>query len=260
MTPAAVFVGDVVHKRLRPVGHALRYRVFSVLIDPARTGDIASKTRLFSHNRFNLVSLHDCDYGNGRNLMDHLFGTIGAMPGCEDVTGFRMLCYPRILGYVFNPLTVYYALDDAGRTKAILYEVTNTFGQRKTYAVPVEPDNSETIVQNCPKTLYVSPFNDVSGTYHFRVTPPDGSDLTVGVALRTEDGPTLKAYFRGQRRPFCDRTLLLALGLTGFLTAKVTVGIHYEALKLWLKGLRLQPRPLNSGEPVDYALGVKERT
>ena len=169
-----------------------------------------------------------------------------------------MLCYPRVLGYVFNPLTVYFGLDAAGAVRAALYEVTNTFGQRKTYALSVA-GTGETIALSCPKSLYVSPFNDVSGTYSFRLTPPDAPDLTVGVALRTEDGPLLNAYFAGTQSALTDRALLWALARTGLLTLKVIVGIHWEALKLWAKGLRLQPRPLNSGDAVDYGIGVEER-
>lgn len=256
MSDAALYSGQVVHRRIAPTAHVLRYRVFSLLIDPQKIGEVARKTRFFSHNRFNLVSLHDRDFGIGGDLMDHLRRTVEGLGPDHGVTRFVMLCYPRVLGYGFNPLTVYFGLDADGRTRAMLYEVSNTFGQRKTYALPVG-DADGTIAQTCPKSLYVSPFNDVSGHYSFRASPPGGDDLTLGVALRSNDGPVLKAYFRGEKRPLTSAILVKELARCGLLTLKVTAAIHFEALRLWLKGLTLKPRPLHSGPPVDYASATR---
>ena len=255
MARAGLFLGDVVHRRLRPVTHALRYRVFSLLIDP----EAVQTTRLFSHNRFNLLSFFDKDHGDGVDLAKHLNRMVAEMPEHPPVARFMMLCYPRVLGYAFNPITVYFGLDAADRTVAMIYEVNNTFGQRKTYVLPVAAHDTREIAQSCAKALYVSPFNDVSGTYSFRITPPADDTLTIGVALRTSEGPLLKAYFRGDRRPLTDKALLTALLKTGLLTLKVIAAIHAEALRLWLKGLRLQPRPPAAGAPVVYGPPVEER-
>ena len=141
----------------------------------------------------------------------------------------------------------------ADAVRLLIYEVNNTFGQRKTYVLPVvAQEQGQAISQSCAKELYVSPFNDVSGTYSFHLTPP-GESLTVGVALRNADGPLLKAHFRGERRPFSDAALLRALARTGWLTLKVTLAIHFEAARLWLKGLRLVKRPPAPTNPVTYA-------
>ncbi len=240
---AGLYRGTVVHSRVRPVRHRLRYRVFAVLFDCSALDALDRRLRLFSRNRFNLFSLHDRDHGEGGDLQSHL-GELTRKAGMADtVERFMMLCYPRILGYAFNPLTVYYGLARDGQVKLVAYEVNNTFGQRQTYVLPVgETGEDGIIAQSRAKTLYVSPFNSARGDYSFHLTPP-ADDLVVGVALRDRDGPVLKAHFRGHRQPLSDASLLRALAAMGWMTVKVFAGIHWEAAKLWLKGLPLQPRP-----------------
>ncbi len=170
-----------------------------------------------------------------------------------------MLCYPRILGYVFNPLTVYFGLDAEDRVRLVIYEVNNTFGGRKSYVLPAEPDKNGLIVQGCRKRLYVSPFNTGDGTYLFHATPLD-DDLTVGVALKDDAGPLLKAYFRGRRTALTDANLLRAIRRTGWMTLKVMAGIHYEAAKLWLKGLRTVPRSAKPDNSISFIDVPREGT
>ncbi len=253
----AIYNGHVVHARVRPCAHSLKYRVFAVLLDCDRLDQLKSRVRLFSHNRFNLFSIHDRDHGDGSPIADYLQSLLADMPERSDIHRFTMLCYPRILGYVFNPLTVYFGLDAHDRPRLMVYEVNNTFGQRKTYVLPVEAKDGSLISQNCRKEFYVSPFNTDTGRYSFRVTPP-GENLTVGVALRDKEGPVLKAFFRGERQDLTTANLLGALARTGWMTVKVTAGIHLEAARLWLKGLRLQPRPPAPRRPVTY-VGAKSR-
>jgi DUF1365 family protein len=238
----ALYEGIVVHKRLRPVQHALRYRVFSLLLDCAELGALDRRLRLFSYNRFNVCSLYDADHGDGTSLQDYL-AALALDAGYPEIERFLILCYPRMLGYGFNPVTVYFGLDRDDRPILIVYEVNNTFGERQSYAIPVHTTGEgATVSQDCPKTFYVSPFNTVNGRYMFHVTPL-GDDLTLGIALEDDIGPILKAYFRGRRAPLSDRTLLGVLMRTGWLSVKVTAAIHFEALKLWLKGLRIKKRP-----------------
>ncbi len=244
MTASAIYEGVVVHKRVRPIQHALRYNVFSLLLDCDELPDLDRRIRLLSYNRFNVCSLYDADHGDGTPLPGYL-REIAAQSGVAGIERFLMLCYPRMLGYGFNPVTVYFGVNAHGDTRLIIYEVNNTFGERQTYVVPVgNPDKggSATVSQSCQKTFYVSPFNSVDGRYTFHVTPL-GDDITIGIALHNDEGPVLKAYFRGARAPLTDRTLLSALARMGWLSVKVMAAIHFEALKLWLKGLRLVKRP-----------------
>ena len=237
-----IYNGTVVHKRVRPKRHALSYRVFSCLFDVDRLGELDRRLRLFSYNRFNLVSLNDRDHSGNEPLGAYLRRVADESGHGAGVHRFLMLCYPSVLGYVFNPLTVYYGLDREDRVRLMVYEVSNTFGERMTYVLPTGPDADGVIFQECAKRFFVSPFNDVEGRYQFHVTPP-AEKLTVGVALRTGEGPLMTAHFAGNHAPFTDGGLMKAIARTGWLTGKVIAGIHYEALRLWLKGLRLKKRP-----------------
>ena len=238
----ALYKGTVTHKRLKPVKHALKYGVFNLFVDCDEIDALAKKLRFFSHNSPNLVALYDKDYGDSENLRAYLDDL--AQKGAPDVKidRFKMLTYPRILGYAFNPLTVYYGHDEHGDVRLMIYEVNNTFGQRHTYVIPAQADENGVIWQNCDKQFYVSPFNDVSGQYSFHATPAANS-LTLGVALRDNEGPLLNAYFKGERETLTDKALVAAILSTGWMTVKVMAGIHFEALKLFIKGVKLQPRP-----------------
>jgi DUF1365 family protein len=236
---------------MRPVIHKLRYSVFTVLFDCDRLEALDRRLWLFSYNRFNLFSLYDRDHGDGTPIHSYLNAIAARTAGGGDIARFVMLCYPRILGYVFNPLTVYFGLDANDSVRLVIYEVNNTFGERMSYVLPAEPDENGIIAQSCRKRLYVSPFNDDTGTYSFHASSP-GEELTVGVALKDEAGPLLNAYFSGQRRELGDGTLLKAIARTGWMTVKVMAGIHYEAAKLWLKGLRLRPRPTKPATSISF--------
>lgn len=255
----ALYIGDVVHKRLRPVHHALRYRVFSCLLDCNQLAETADKLKLFSYNRFNLFSLFDCDHTDGESLRDYLDDIAQQSGQGKNVTRFMMLCYPRVLGYVFNPLTVYFGLDVQDRVVLTVYEVRNTFSGLQTYVLPARADESGVLHQQCEKEFYVSPFNAVEGRYQFHATPL-ADDFTLGVALSTSDGPLLKTHFRGQRHSLSDAMLLRALAQTGWMTVKVMAGIHYEALKLFLKGLRPVPRPVMAPKRAITYLGEPKET
>lgn len=252
MSASALYNGVVVHKRVRPVQHALRYHVFSLLIDCDELPDLDRRLRLFSYNRFNVCSLHDSNHGDGTPIAVYLRG-IADQSGVAGIERFLMLCYPRVLGYGFNPVTVYFGLNASGTPALIVYEVNNTFGERQTYVVPVRPGGgAETLHQSCGKTFYVSPFNSVDGRYSFHVTPLE-DEITIGIALHTEEGPLLKAFFRGERTALTDATLAAALARTGWLSVKVMAAIHYEALKLWFKGLRLVERPRRPRSAIAYS-------
>lgn len=238
LADATLYVGDVVHKRLRPKPHALAYRVFSLLVDVDRIDAAAAASRFFSYNRLNLVSLHDRDHGagEGTTIAAHAREVL-RRAGHADADGrIMLLCYPRVLGYVFNPLSVYYAHDRAGRLRALVYEVNNTFGERTSYVLGAGRPTGGTFAQSCVKRMHVSPFADPAGRYSFHVTAP-GEDLVLGVAFRDQEGPLIKTHFKGSARAFDDATLLRLLIRIPFLTLKVIAAIHLEALKLWLKGV-----------------------
>lgn len=236
---SALYAGQVIHVRSRPKRHRLRYRVFSLLVDLDEMPRLDGSLRLFSHNRRGLFSVHDRDHGDGEiGGLKRWVGDLLREGGiAEDCPQILMLCYPRILGYVFNPLTVYFCKDAAGSLRAVLYEVCNTFGERHSYLIPVEAGTDEdTIAQQCEKRMYVSPFMPMDCHYRFRVVPP-GDDISIAINEEDSDGPLLHASFSGKRRALTDRTLLGAFFTYPLMTLKVTAAIHWEALRLWAKGV-----------------------
>ncbi|MET3925677.1 DUF1365 family protein [Devosia sp. 2618] len=232
----AIYVGDVVHKRARPKRHSLRYRVFSLLVDLDQLDSMNEKLRLFSLNRFNLVSLFTKDFGqrDGSSIADFVRRKAAAAGG-TDIARIRMLAYPRIFGFAFNPITVYFCEDAEGTTRFLVYEVSNTFGEHHFYQAPVAPEG-EVIQHDAKKAFFVSPFNTLEGNYRFSIRPP-GETVFLGITLSTDEGGLLTAYFEGRERPLTDGTLFKLLLAYPFMTAKVVFGIHWEALLLWVKGV-----------------------
>ncbi len=239
VSAASLYPGLVMHQRLKPFGHRFTYRVFSLLIDLDRLQEAGRQSPLFSVERANLVSFWQGDHGprDGSSLRDHVDRLLCEAGLSDPPARVLLLCYPRVLGYVFNPLSVYFAYDAADRLVALVYEVRNTFGDLHTYVAPVgvKDIGPEGVRQERAKAFYVSPFIDMDQTYRFRVLPP-GEAVRVRILETDSEGPLLSATFAGTRQEVRTAQLLgLSLKIP-FMTLKVIVGIHWEALKLWLKG------------------------
>ncbi len=160
---------------------------------------------------------------------------------------------------MFNPLSVYFCHRRDGGLAAILYEVCNTYSERHTYVMPVRDDGRAVVRQSCAKRLYVSPFTAMDSTYRFRILPP-GEDISVVIRQEDADGLLLAACFRARRNALTEAALAASLARFPLMTLKVTAAIHWEALRLWLKGLRVFPHRAagaavsSSSEPVDLPL------
>lgn len=240
---SAIYVGSVAHRRLAPRAHALRYRAFWLVLDLDELPALAAKLRLFSYNRPNLFSLYDADHGDGgpTPLREQIEQNLAAA-GIEISGGaVRLLCMPRTLGYSFNPLSVYFCHRADGVLAAVIYEVHNTFGERHSYLIPTGTP-SGVLRQRCRKAFYVSPFMDMEMSYEFRVHPP-GERVAIAIQGSGAEGPLINACLVGARRALSDRALLRAFIAVPAVTLKVIAAIHWQALRLWLKGLRLRPRP-----------------
>lgn len=247
---SALYCGTVVHRRFRPRAHRLAYRIFYLLVDLDELPVLGQRLRLLSHNRPGLMSFHDRDHGAGDAgaLRVHVERQLAAAGIAAEGGAIRLLCLPRILGYVFNPLSVYFCHRRDGALAAMLYEVNNTFGERHTYVIPVETDKAP-IRQRCSKRFHVSPFIGMDMTYDFEVAPP-GDGVAIAIGEADGDGRLLQAAFAGQRLPLSDRNLLRVFLRYPLLTLKVIGGIHWEALRLWLKGVPLTARPAPPAHPV----------
>ncbi len=242
--PPSLCSGHVRHQRLRPIVHKLHYRVFSLLIPLDALNDLNGRLKLFSYNRFNLFSFHDRDFGvkDGISIEEHCLEIVRAAGYGSIVKRIVMLAYPRVLGYAFNPLTVYFCIGADDAPALILYEVSNTFGQRRTYILPVADAPGEVIRQSCAKEMYVSPFNDVSGQYQFTIST-SAEKLFIGVQLKRDDQAIMNATTTLKPTPLSDGAIIKAWIRHPLLTLKIIGAIHWEALKLFFKRLKLRPRP-----------------
>ncbi len=242
---AALYVGDVMHARLKPMGHRFNYRVMSLLIDLDRLAAADRQSALFGVNRAALYSFHEADHGARDGSPLRAYVQRCAAEHGIDLTGGRvlLLCYPRLLGYTFNPLSVYFGYRADGELALLIYEVRNTFGDIHAYVLPVQSNQrSEAGVrQQHEKLFYVSPFIEMAMRYHFRVSPPDQS-VKLRILETDGEGPLLAATFSGRRRALNTAQLLRAFVAFPLVTFKIMAAIHWEALRLWLKGARLVPR------------------
>jgi hypothetical protein len=247
---SGLYVGEVAHRRLRPHRHALRYRTFALLVDLDELAPLAAGLRLFSHNKFNLFSFFDKDYGDGVAPLRQQVERCAREAGVVLEGGpIRLLTMPRILGFAFNPISLYFCHGRDGALRAILYEVNNTFGQRHGYFIPVEADDAGPVRQSCAKQFYVSPFMAMDMVYDFTVHPP-GERLSIAIVERDRDGVVLTATQNQARIALTDAALARVFFTHPLLTLKVVAGIHFEALALWIKGMRLQVRPPPPERPV----------
>lgn len=235
---SCLYRGRVVHCRLRPVRHSFRYRVFSLYLDLDETVAVGRQTRLFSIERPNLFSFHARDHGprNGSPLKPWVLAQLAPLGIKLRQPRIMLLCFPRVLGYVFNPLSIYVCYDD-DLLKAVLYEVKNTFGEQHVYTFAVSLSASGRIpTHRCSKAFYVSPFLDMDGRYEFELTEPD-ERFTLVIRQMSGGEPLLLASQIGRRFPLADHTLVHCLATDLLMTWKVMVGIHLEALRLWCKGV-----------------------
>jgi uncharacterized protein len=234
---SSLYVGSVFHRRLMPKPHRFRYRLFWLLLDLEELEHLDRRLRVFSHNRFNLFSLVDRDHGDGgasslRAQAHELLAANGIDTGGGPI---RLLCMPRTLGYGFNPISVYFCARPDGAIAALIYQVHNTFGERHSYVLPVAAAPGA-VRQACTKTFFVSPFLPMGLRYEFHVSTP-GETLTVAIRASGPDGVVLRAALAGERRELTDAALIKA-GLAAPLEAiKTTAAIHWEAVRLWMKGV-----------------------
>jgi len=238
MAKSALYEGLVTHRRLRPLEHRFQYRVFAMLLELDELKDLDRRLRLFSHNRWGLFSFQDKDHGDGRDL-DAWLDDLLAQKGIVAKGARRVLCYPRILGYVFNPISVWFCDDEAGQLKAVIYEVHNTYEERHCYVLPVGGD-ADLIRHGCPKAFYVSPFLTHDCRYAFRIHPP-GEHVAIVIHEEEAGAPILDAGFAGKCRALSDAALAKMLLRYPLMTLKVIAAIHFEAVRLMLKGVRRHP-------------------
>jgi hypothetical protein len=239
---SALYIGRVRHLRTRPRAHKLSYRVFWMLLDLDEIDALAGRLRWFSRNRFNLYAFRDADYGDRtgsplRPQIEALLRDAGLAP---DGGPLRLLTMPRILGYAFNPLSTWFCHRRDGTLMAIVYEVHNTFGETHSYVAPA--GSGGMVAQEAVKQFHVSPFMELDMNYRFDVVPP-AETMSVSIDGSDAQGRLIAATMSGARRDLSDGALLGLLASHPLLTLKVTLAIHWHAIRLLLKRVPFVPHP-----------------
>ena len=239
-----IYTGNVVHKRFKPKIHFFKYKVFSLLIDLSEIHLIDKKLKIFSYNKFNIISFYDKDHGarDGSSVENWVKENLKKNNINTNDIQIKLLCYPRILGYVFNPLSVFYIYDKNSNLISILYEVKNTFGEQHTYIFKTDINNN--LVQHmCKKKFHVSPFIEMDCVYFFRLLKP-GNKISVIIDQNDKEGKILYASQDGVKSEITNSNITKSYLKHPLMTFKIILAIHFEAFKLWSKGIKFIKKKL----------------
>ena len=234
---SCIYNGTVIHKRFKPKIHFFKYKVFSLLIDLSELNNLDKKVGFFSYNKFNLISFFDKDHGDrdGSSVINWVKKNLKENDvNCENIR-IKLLCYPRIFGYVFNPLSIFYVYDKNDKLISLLYEVKNTFGEQHTYIFKIKENNL--LKHNCEKKFHVSPFIEMNCSYFFRTLKP-ADKISIIIDQYQLNEKILYASQDGKRTEFTTSELIKSYLKHPLMTFKVIAAIHFEAFKLWTKGIK----------------------
>jgi DUF1365 family protein len=233
-----IYTGTVIHKRFKPTVNSFNYKVFSLLIDLSELDLLDKNLKLFSYNKFNIISFYNKDHGprDGSSLKNWVIDNLEKNHIKTNGIQIKLLCYPRIFGYVFNPLSVFYVYDKNKDLISILYEVKNTFGEQHTYVFKSKKDQN--LIQHvCKKKFHVSPFIEMNCVYFFRLLKP-GNKISVIIDQNDKEGKILYASQDGVKSELNNNTLIKTYLKHPLMTFKIILAIHFEAFKLWTKGIK----------------------
>ena len=240
---SCIYNGHVIHKRFKPKKHFFKYKVFSLLIDLSEIHLLEKELTLFSYNKFNILSFYNIDHGprDGSSLVKWVKENMIKNNINTEGISIKLLCYPRIWGYVFNPLSVFFVYDKNSNLITILYEVKNTFGEQHTYIFKVK--NNNILQHSCSKKFHVSPFIEMNCNYFFKILKP-GEKISVIIDQYQSNEKLLYASQDGKRVDFTSTELIKSYLKHPLMTFKIISAIHFEAFKLWAKGIRFIKKKL----------------
>ena len=246
MPEPGIYTGNLRHRRFGPRPHQFNYRVFLALLDIDRIPELMRVSRFASYNRFNWASFEQRDhFGDPRLSLRERMARDAAANGLQLPAGpIFLLTHLRYLGYYFNPISLFYCYTASGELGMVLAEVANTFGERHNYWLwagnRIASENSHRY--QVPKQMHVSPFMDMALDYAFALTAP-GERLTAHMDTLAGGQRTFDATLSLQRQPWSARSLHRALRAHPWMTFKVIAAIHWEALRLWAKGVPVFTHP-----------------
>jgi len=235
---SCIYTGFVTHRRFKPKRHFFTYKTFSLLIDLREIENLSKKIKFFSYNKFNFLSFYNIDHGprDGSSLVNWVKKNLANAKIDIGSGTIKLLCYPRFFGYVFNPLSIFYCYDDNSQLRAILYEVKNTFNEQHTYVFSASP-SSNLILHNCNKKFYVSPFMEMKTFYNFRLLKPKNI-LNIFIKQSDAEGTLLTACQIGRKIEMSSKNLFFQFVTHPLMSFKVILAIHFEAFRLWVKGVK----------------------
>ena len=247
-----LYVGTIRHRRFSPRPHEFTYSLFMALLDIDRLPEAMSVSPLTSYNRWNWAAFHDRDHlgDPARSLRERLQADAAAVGASVPDGPILLLTHLRYAGYVFNPISLFYCHDPSGGLRTVLAEVNNTYGGRQTYWLSRDDRHTAGPFRAmAPKSLYVSPFMRVENDYEFVLTPPGETLMAHMNVTPSESGSArlFDATLQLQHQPWTARTIRAALVRFPLMTAKVIAAIHFEALRLYFKGVPVVPRLVPSG-------------
>jgi len=242
---SCIYSGLITHKRFKPKKHFFSYNTFSLLIDLNEIDDLDKKINFFSYNKFNILSFYNVDHGprDGSSLSKWVKKNLIKAKINIKKGPIKLLCFPRFFGYVFNPLSIFYCYDEKSNLKAVLYEVKNTFNEQHTYVFRSK-SKTNLILHKCSKKFYVSPFINMKTFYNFRLSKPKNR---IDILIKQTDvaGPLLIARQVGKRLSLNSQNLFYQFLKHPLMSFKVIGAIHFEAFRLWLKGVKFVKKKIN---------------
>ncbi len=238
-----LYSGHVMHLRLRPKAHQFRYRVFTSFLDIDALEAGVDGLKFFSIDQFNLFSFRRSDHGprDGSALRPWVEDLL-ARAGRPRPERIMLLSVPRVLGYAFNPLSVYFCYDRHRRLQSVIYQVKNTFGDQQAYVLPADASADGAVRHKQVKEMFVSPFIPMEQTYRFTLQPP-GEKLSMRIRQGDAEGELLIATQNGRAMPLNDASVLHLASRNLMMTRKMFAGIHWEAARLFLKGAPFRRYP-----------------
>lgn len=249
---AGLYIGRTTHRRNAPREHRFSYGVFQILVDVDRLDQAFTGLKALRQGRLGLFSFAERDHGarDGSPLRPWVEQTLKQAGLDVPATRIQLLCFPRVLGFVFNPISLFFIYGPNDQLSAVLYEVNNTFGQTHAYVVPTE--GLEVERHEAEKLLYVSPFYRVEGGYRFTVTPPDDR-LSLTILKQVGGEIDFTATLIARREALTDAALIKLFFAMPLMTVGVVAAIHWEAVRLWFKGAVFGARP--AGPKAGVSLG-----
>ena len=236
---SCIYNGQVIHKRFKPKEHFFKYKVFSLLLDLSELSLLDRELKIFSYNKFNILSFYDIDHGprDGTSLISWVKENLNNNNINSKEIKIKLLCYPRVWGYIFNPLSIFFVYDKNSNLISILYEVKNTFGEQHTYVFKVDKDD-QLFEHSCKKKFHVSPFIEMNCLYYFKILKPTDK-LSVVINQNDDGGKLLFASQDGLKNELNNKNLMISYISNPLMSFKIIGAIHFEALKLWIKGIKL---------------------